>query len=493
MKGTTFKRCSCKDPATGKRLGRACPQLRRDGGGWSRNHGHWYWQYELPPAADGRRRPKRDGTYPTQTDAEAVLDRIRDAIAVADPGDDKALSTVGDLIEAAVNAGHVIPDPDTVRRTLHLDIAPSDLPTMAVYLTGWIAGRKKIKKGTVRSYEGHIRLHLVPALGDVRLDRLRANHIEAMYDTIDERNAAITTLRASRNPQQRAKVKGLRIVGPTTQHRILATLRKALNDAIRRYHEHLTVNVATLIELPPAKSPKAMLWTADRVTTWKDTGKIPSPVMVWMPQQIGVFLDHSQDADDRLYALYHLIAFTGLRRGEACGLHWDDIDFDNATITVRWQIIQLGWATDFDTPKTDDSAATIAVDATTLDVLGAHRARQRRERLAAGPQWTHTGLVFTTVLGAALHPADVTDHFHHLAHQAGLPPVRLHDLRHGHATMALAAGVQMKVISGQLRHASTTTTDKFYAHILPDLARAAIEATAATVPRRTRTDRPRSA
>jgi hypothetical protein len=128
---------------------------------------------------------------------------------------------------------------------------------------------------------------------------------------------------------------------------------------------------------------------------------------------------------------------------------------------VRWQIVQHGWATALDTPKTDDSEATVAIDAGSLDVLRAHRGRQRRERLAAGPQWTHTGLVFTSNIGAALHPADVTDHFHHLAGQAGLASVRLHDLRHGHATMALAAGVQMKVISGQLRHSSTTTTDKF--------------------------------
>jgi integrase len=492
MKGTTFKRCSCIDSATGRRLGRACPQLRRDGGAWSRSHGHWYWQYELPPAADGRRRPKRDGTYATQTDADAVLDRIRDAIAVADPGDRRALCTIGDLIETAVNAGETVPDPDTVRRALHLDITPNELPTMAEYLTRWLAGRKKLKQGTVRSYDGHIRLHLIPYLGEVRIDRLRSGHVEAMYDGIEERNTTITTRRASRDPAKRATVKGLRVVGVTTQHRILATLRKALNDAVRRY-KYIATNVALMIELPPQKAPKAMLWTADRIATWKATGRTPSPVMVWTPAQIGQFLDHAQDADDRLYPLYHLIAFTGLRRGETCGLHWDDIDLDNATLTVRWQIVQHGWATALDTPKTDDSEAAVAIDAATIDVLRAHRARQRRERLAAGPQWTHTGLMFTTTVGAALHPADVTDHFHHLADQAGLPPVRLHDLRHGHATMALAAGVPMKVISGQLRHSSTTTTDKFYAHITPDLARAAVEATAASVPRRPRRDKPRSA
>src|SRR5205807_1633310 len=197
----------------------------------------------------------------------------------------------------------------------------------------------------------------------------------------------------------------------------------------------------------------------------------------------GAFLDHTHDADDRLYALYHLITFTGLRRGEACGLHWDDVDLDIATLTVRWQIVQHGWATALDTPKTDDSDAAVTLDAQTVAVLRAHRARQRRERLTAGRAWTDTGLVFTTPTGGQLHPADVTDHFHHLATQAGLPPIRLHDLRHGTATLGLAAGVQMKVISKRLRHSSPTFTAKFYGAVLPELTTAAAEATAALVPR----------
>jgi integrase len=206
--------------------------------------------------------------------------------------------------------------------------------------------------------------------------------------------------------------------------------------------------------------------------------------MVWTPQQTGAFLDHVDDVDDRLAALYHLITSTGLRRGEACGLHWDDLDLDAATLTVRWQIVQHGWATAMDTPKTDDSEAAVTLDDETVAVLRAHRARQRRERLAAGRAWTDTGLVFTTPTGEHLHPADVTDHFHHLTAQAGLPPIRPHDLRHGTATMGLAAGVQMKVISRRLRHSSRTFTQKFYGDVLPELTRAAAVAPVAVVPRR---------
>lgn len=88
--------------------------------------------------------------------------------------------------------------------------------------------------------------------------------------------------------------------------------------------------------------------------------------------------------------------------------------------------------------------------------------------------------------GDPLHPADVTDHFHHLSKRAGLPLIRLHDLRHGAATIALAAGVPMKVISRRLRHSSPSFTAKAYGDVLPELAREAAEATAAIVPRRHR-------
>jgi integrase len=91
--------------------------------------------------------------------------------------------------------------------------------------------------------------------------------------------------------------------------------------------------------------------------------------MVWGPVHTGEFLDHVYDARDRLYALYHLVAYRGLRRGEVCGLHWTDVDLDAGTLIVRWQNIQLGWATHLDEPKADASEAAIALDKDTIDAL----------------------------------------------------------------------------------------------------------------------------
>ena len=192
-----------------------------------------------------------------------------------------------------------------------------------------------------------------------------------MYDAIEERNELITSRRDSPDPAVRRSVKGMRVMKAATMHRLRATLRAALNAAIRQ--RIIDVNPAAHVELPPTRRPKALVWTENRVQHWRKTGEVPSPVMVWTPDQTGAFLDHLHAAGDRLYALYHLIAHTGLRRGEACGLHWADLDLDARTMTVRWQITQLGWATHLEPPKTDSSDAVVALDTGTVAALREHR------------------------------------------------------------------------------------------------------------------------
>ncbi|GAB3173336.1 hypothetical protein GCM10027162_17210 [Streptomyces incanus] len=164
--------------------------------------------------------------------------------------------------------------------------------------------------------------------------------------------------------------------GPATRQRVHSTLRAALNAAIAQ--QLITFNPAARVELEAGKRPEALVWTDERIPHWKRTGEKPSPVMVWTPEHTDLFLDHV--AEDRLYALFHLIAFRGLRRGEACGQQWTDTHLDAGLITVAKQLVVDGWEVYEDDPKTDTGARTIALDSDTVQALKRHRAQQDKDR-----------------------------------------------------------------------------------------------------------------
>ena len=159
--GTTFKQCGCRDTSTGKPLGRKCPKLRR-GNGWSPVHGSWYYQLELPPRADGTRRPPlRHGGFATQTGAQAELGLARELLAIAPPGDPETAIRIADAITASFRDTRTLPDPDRVRKQIGGGHDPAVRPpTVGEWLEEWLAAKKKLRPGTVRSYAGHIRLYL---------------------------------------------------------------------------------------------------------------------------------------------------------------------------------------------------------------------------------------------------------------------------------------------------------------------------------------------
>ncbi|MEU6784621.1 tyrosine-type recombinase/integrase [Nonomuraea angiospora] len=503
-KGTTFKTCACKDPATGKRLGKNCPKLRRphhDGGArWSTTHGSWGYQLELPAHTDGKRRnPLRRSGFATLEDAGAELDHARGLLTL--DNDPAVRRQITKLMLSVLKDTKSLPDTEEVRRKVRTRQDLNRHITVAEWLEEFLKRKRAIEATTKRSYESHVRLYLNPYLGDIRLDRLRVSDIASMFDAIEEFNDIIATERASGDPARVAAVKYRRPVGPTSMHRIRATLRHALNIAIRQ-DRLLDFNPAAVVEMTPIDRPKPVVWTEEKVTQWRkdhaehrdrlkrarDGKRVdpiaafvstprPSPVMVWTSEQTSAFLAYARR--DRLFALYRLIAVRGLRRGEGVGLRWPDVIFATSRIGIHWQITQLGWTPIQGSPKTDASDREIAVDAETMALLKEHRKRQARERLATGEDWVDSNFVFTDEIGRPLHPQHVTDRFYWLCYQAGLPPIRLHDLRHGAATAMLAAGVDIKIVQETLGHTSSAFTRDTYTSVYPEAAAAAAEATAA--------------
>jgi integrase len=376
-----------------------------------RGHGSWYLSLELPAGLDGRRRRIRRGGFPTRNAAEKALARLRM------PAGPAALITTGD------------------------------------WLDRWLEERTGPRASTIRGYAAHVRLYLRPCLGHILLADLTAAHVQAMFTAISRQHEA------EGHP-----------VTAATLARVRATLRAALNAAIRA--GLIGVNAASLAEMPGPRRPRPVVWTAARVAEWQRTG-IRAPVAVWTPAQTARFLNAIRG--HRLYAAYHLIALRGLRRGKAAGLRWCDIDLDGATAIITCQLQQYDGHLTVCPPKTVGSERAVALDRTTVAVLRAHRGAQDAERVAAGEEHHDSGYVFTCFNGDPMAPDRLSRTFRRLSDQAGLPPVRLHDLRHGAATLALAAKVDLKVVQDMLGHSSIVLTADTYTSVLPDVARKAAE------------------
>jgi integrase len=396
-----FKRCGCRNPGTKQLLESACPRLQQ------RGHGSWYFHCSVRTLFGAPERVRRGG-YASRRDAQ----RARD-----------------DLLERSRE-----------ERT-------TQTWTVARWLRYWLTTRTSIRPTTLRSYTEHVDRHLIPYLGRIRLGELTSRDITAMSATL-----ASTDTRYGHPPT------------PSTLHRIRATLRSALNAALR--DGLLRDNPARHIELPTPRRPQAQVWTDHRVDAWRQTGQ-GLPVAVWTTRQLAAFLAFV--AQDRLYAMWWLIALRGLRRGEAAGLRGIDIDLNNRIIMIDQQRLAYGRTVAVDPPKTRASRRTIALDRATVRVLRAHLRQQQAERVAACDAWEDSGYVFTTTAGTPLHPDWLTRRFRRLVTKSGLPPVRLHDLRHGAATLAHCAGADLKTVQDQLGHTSIVLTADAYTSVLVDL------------------------
>ncbi|MES0837850.1 tyrosine-type recombinase/integrase [Nocardiopsis tropica] len=386
---------------------------------------------------------------------------------------------IADLIQDSLRKRRPLPDLEETRARVAMAVdVRTEPPTLAAWLKEWIDGKPDLAAGTRASYAGHIRKYLAPHLGMIRLDRLQARHVEAMFAAIEEANTRILECRESEDPRVRVLVRGQQVIGLSSKHRISATLRSALSDAVRSPEAAVSVNVASHARLPSCPRKRPLVWTPGRVAQWKKDGTIPGEVMVWTPEQTRTFLEHARRYV-WLHPLFHLIALKGLRRGEAVGLPWADTRLTDAEADIRTQVVQLSWETFTSTPKSEAGQRTITLDADTVKVLRGWKKFQNQARLKAGPEWADSGLVFTRQDGSGWHPSHVSDWFAHIARAAGLPPITLHGLRHGAASMALAAGTDVKVVSAELGHSTTHFTQDTYQSVFLDVAKTAAEATAA--------------
>jgi len=290
----------------------------------------------------------------------------------------------------------------------------------------WLpAMRLNVRPTTWATYQGLLEAYVIPTLGGVELQQLSPGHL------------AQELLASGR----RHRPGGL---AAKTVRNVHVLIHRALRDAVR--WGYTVRNVADAADPPKVKAAELQVWT---------------------PGQLRAFLLHVRR--DRHYAAWLLAATTGMRRGELLGLRWIDVDLEAGRVAVRQPRVVVDYAVHTSEPKTARSRRSIALDPATAAALREHQARQAAEKALVGLAYEDSGLVFTHPDGSPIHPRLFSDWFKQHARRAGLPKIRLHDVRHSYATAALAAGIAAKVVSERLGHATIAITMDTYSHVLPGL------------------------
>jgi integrase len=371
----------------------------------------WRIRWELPPDPyTGVRRQGSRGGFATRKEAESQL---------------------ADLL-GRVNSGTYV--------------APSRI-RLGAYLSSWLDGLA-VRPTTLDNYRTAAQVHTIPRLGGVALADLTAEHVDALYRELERRGKAVGTCRTAgvtckANDCTPERHEGL---APKSVRHVHTMLRKSLQDAVER--GYLGRNVCDLANPP----------------TQRDARGRRARDKAWTVDQLRTFLAHI--TDDRDYALWLLIASTGMRRGEVCGLRWDEVDLDRGRVRVARTITEVrGRLVVQDVGKSDAAERSIALDTHTVAALRAWRVRQSEERLAWPGEWFDSGLVFTREDGSGLRPKRLSSTFTRTTARADLPRIGPHGLRHTYATAALRAGVSPEVVSKRLGHASVTITLSIYAHV----------------------------
>ena len=311
------------------------------------------------------------------------------------------------------------------------DFVAPDKVTVADYLREWLSGLRSedLKETTIVSYERAVYHHLIGpadaphAIGRVQLQRLTREQVRTHFARLAEGG----------------RMDGRGGLGPASLGVVFATLTKALGSALEsgRVRSNVAVGATkrmAAMRRPAAQGPKA-----------------------WSVGELAIFLESVRQ--DRLYALWRLLAMTGMRRGEALALRWEDVDLGAGTVSITKQRVRVGRRVLEYAPKSAKSVRTVAIDEETVAVLRRHAARQT--------EGLEQRYIFTSPTGEPLSPAAVSSAFADLVAAALLPTLSIHGLRHTHATLALLEGMPLHVVSARLGHSSPTITLGVYAHSLP--------------------------
>lgn len=308
--------------------------------------------------------------------------------------------------------------------------APTRSPRLGEFLNDWLrAVRPGLRPKTYTSYEGILRLHIAPTLGQIPIEKVSVRDVAGLIE--------------------RKQAQGL---SPRTARYVGLVLRIALNKAVR--WGVASRNVAALVDLPREVHREA------RVLSLEEANRLVEAAR-----------------GDRLEALWLVAVSTGLRMGEVLGLQWSDVDVDRRELRVTKSLQRLpGKGLVLTETKTRRSRRSIVLPFTVTEALRRHRTQQNTDRLQAGEGWLGGEFVFSTGRGTPIDGRDLGRSFKRLLREAHIERMRFHDLRHSCASLLLAQGISPRVVMETLGHSRIAVTMDTYAHVMPALQREAADA-----------------
>jgi integrase len=394
----------------------------------------------------GRKNPNGEGSiYQRQSDGRWV----GQAYVLTTDGTRRRKAVYGDTWEEA--HGKLVELKSRSQRGIPL---PAKGWRLGDFLPYWLgAYASELKPTTVRGYESAVRLHIVPALGSKQLETLQVRDVRLFLDAFRNKCLCCTNGLDHIRPQDRRCCSVGRCCKRYPSARqiqfVHAVLRNALQHAMRE--ELVSRNVAKLVRVPSPRYKVGQGLSVEQVRRLLDVAK-----------------------SHRLHPLFVVAATMGLRRGELVGLRWADVDMDRGTLCIQQTVQRVAGTLYLLDAKTEDSEGMLPLPEWTWRVLLEHKSRQAAERAALSEIWQDFDLVFPSERGTPIEPTNLSRAFARLRDTAGLPGIRLHDLRHTVVSLLMEMGTPPHVVQAVARHADVKLTLKVYAHANLDAMREAL-------------------
>jgi len=293
--------------------------------------------------------------------------------------------------------------------------------TVAETVHYWLEtyARPNLRPKTVQTYAEVIETHLVPGLGHIAVQGLTSVQVQAFYS--------------------RMLAEG---IGPWTVRYCHQRLSQALQQAVRL--GTVTRNVCAMVTPPRVLHKEMTTWTAEQARCFLAVAHHSGYGPIWM-----------------------MALGTGMRRGELLGLRWGDVDLERGLVHIRQTVVRVGTGVAFSRTKSAAGRRSVRIQPAVVALLRAHRTQKEEERLTLGAAWQDHDLVFAAANGEPINPSNLRRDFLALIAQAAVPPIRIHDLRHTFASLALGSGAHLKAVAEAIGHADTRLTLSTYTHVLP--------------------------